>query len=402
MLQKNHGTILIGWELGSGLGHIMRLRPIIERLLGIGYNIVAAVRDRFIAGEVLQPLLLQYQRSLDLVQAPIFVHKSMVRETSISLFEVMRDIGFASQCRIEPILGGWHKLINRYNPVCILADFAPTLYVAARGKIPVLTVGNGHAVPPAQSPMRGPITCKHASTAADQEICRTLNMLTPDLPPLCSITDALRGDHVVLCSPRALDPYHATRTDTAYWPPELNLTDRRVCDVQTHDVLIYLPKHHLSIDHVLTSVESIGARSIAYLGKRLCKSFKYVTVSEEPLDLGIYIKKSSVVVHHGGFGISSLALAHHKKQIILPVDFEKVTTAKLIARALCCTTVLEPHEYPLMKKVLIEKILQRNPLPVMTLSECSHFETLDHICQTLLALETSRTSPGVSLGRKPR
>jgi hypothetical protein len=39
------GTILVAWELGGGLGHLVRARPVVSRLLAAGHKIVAIVRD---------------------------------------------------------------------------------------------------------------------------------------------------------------------------------------------------------------------------------------------------------------------------------------------------------------------------------------------------------------------
>jgi hypothetical protein len=33
-------TALLGWELGGGLGHLMRLRPLDEALLEAGHEVV--------------------------------------------------------------------------------------------------------------------------------------------------------------------------------------------------------------------------------------------------------------------------------------------------------------------------------------------------------------------------
>jgi hypothetical protein len=38
-------TILLIWELGGGLGHLMNLRPLMEELPRRGHRVIAALRD---------------------------------------------------------------------------------------------------------------------------------------------------------------------------------------------------------------------------------------------------------------------------------------------------------------------------------------------------------------------
>ena len=129
-------TLLIGWELGGGGGHIHRLVPIIGRYLERGWTIVAALRLRHAAQELFAETFgasLANGR-LKVVQAPIFLHRSRGPTDASSLAELFAHIGFAEPELWAPVVSAWERLIALHRPDAIISDMAPSLNLAASGR----------------------------------------------------------------------------------------------------------------------------------------------------------------------------------------------------------------------------------------------------------------------------
>ena len=134
-------TVLLAWELGSGLGHVMPLRRIATRLLRQGIRIIAVLKDvssaRWLDG-----------LDADVMQAPVWpvTFKSdaeRARLSSATLADSLADFGLADEEALRILLTAWSHLFDLIRPDLVIADFAPAAALTARGRLPLALVGNG-------------------------------------------------------------------------------------------------------------------------------------------------------------------------------------------------------------------------------------------------------------------
>jgi UDP:flavonoid glycosyltransferase YjiC (YdhE family) len=143
------GTVLMTWELGAGLGHLVRLLPIAQGLLERGHRVYAAVRDLAAAQSVFGSGL------LSVLQAPIQVRLSSGQiEKPFTFAHILQNFGFSDERDLAGRLEAWTELYRLVKPDLILFDHSPTALMAARG-LPArkALIGSGFFCPPDEYPM---------------------------------------------------------------------------------------------------------------------------------------------------------------------------------------------------------------------------------------------------------
>lgn len=329
-------SILIGWELGAGRGHLARLVPIIRALREAGCDVVAAVRDVPAARDMFNSLhAIASAGHLEICQAPIFVHRSPAGPPVFSLPETMARIGFADPEKLGPVIRAWAAMIARINPDLIISDMAPSLVAAARGRIKTIAIGNGWAVPPAGQTLPPLPVSRHScllSGAAEQAISATFDRVIRPGPP-ANLASLLRGDDCVVCTPVVLDPYRAFRRDPVFWPPEIMLSTARDGGLQRKGIILYLPPNHPAIPAIDRALSLSSRHARGYFGGQHPRDSRAIEVSEKPLDFNELLSPSSILIHHGGTGVASYGLALQAPQIILPLDLEKLLAAHALAES---------------------------------------------------------------------
>ena len=85
-------TILLTWELGGGIGHLVRLAPIARGLVGRGHRVFAALRDLSRAKTIFGDC------EVFLLQAPSKVVPATDRKLSPVIFaQMLYNIGFGDE-----------------------------------------------------------------------------------------------------------------------------------------------------------------------------------------------------------------------------------------------------------------------------------------------------------------
>jgi len=136
-------TILLTWELGGGLGHMMGLRPLAEQLVRRGHHVVAILRDLSITHQVFADL------GVEILQAP-FKHERMRHiEPTCTFAQVLYTVGFGEAGELATLAQAWRQMFEWLKPDLIVLDHSPTALLAARG-LPArrALIGQGFAFPP--------------------------------------------------------------------------------------------------------------------------------------------------------------------------------------------------------------------------------------------------------------
>jgi len=143
------GTVLVTWELGAGLGHLVRLLPIVQGLTQRGHCVYAAIRDLAAGQSVFRTGL------VSVLQAPIQVRLSAGQiEKPFTFAHILHNFGFSDERDLAGRLEAWSELYRLIKPDLILFDHSPTALLAARG-LPIrkALIGSGFFCPPDVYPM---------------------------------------------------------------------------------------------------------------------------------------------------------------------------------------------------------------------------------------------------------
>src|SRR4051794_2356701 len=113
--------VLLGWELGGGLGHVGGLLPIAQGLAAQGHEPLLAVKDLPGALPVLQG------RGFALLQAPLGPQKVPAQFTASSFADILAIRGFADGAELENQVGAWQTLLDLSGAKLVVSNFSPTL-----------------------------------------------------------------------------------------------------------------------------------------------------------------------------------------------------------------------------------------------------------------------------------
>src|SRR5688500_1585738 len=120
-------TVLMTWELGGGLGHLMQLRAIGQRLLRRGHRVIAALREVSHAKQLVDD-------GVEVLKAPAKTlglgYEILPPQTYAHL---LHNIGFCEGKEASAMVSAWLAIYQQCSPDLILFDHSPTALLAARG-----------------------------------------------------------------------------------------------------------------------------------------------------------------------------------------------------------------------------------------------------------------------------
>ena len=213
-------TVLLTWELGGGLGHLMRLLPLTRRLRQQGHGVVAVLRDLSRANKVFG--------GLDVVclQAPIKTRVGTPRfDPPRSFAHILWNSGFGDFDELLAMTAAWKSLYDYVRPDLIVFDHSPTALLAARGSAAKkVLIGTGFCCPPGVSPMPDlrPWLADDSHRLGDDEN-RVLDhanrvLASRGQSPLEQLAQLYREvDESFLTTFKEFDPYHGHRSAAHYW-----------------------------------------------------------------------------------------------------------------------------------------------------------------------------------------
>jgi len=338
--------VLFGWEFGAGLGHLTRFRPIGDRLVAAGAEVVLALQDVDLAGPFLDPATARPRPGYRLLQAPRW---QIPRDPAIrkipthSFADVLRLVGYGHRSSLALRLTAWEGVLDTARPDVVVADFSPTLRLAARGRIPCVVIGNGYTIPPAGRPMP-PIrpwqdTLEAFSVEHEAELLEAANaaLKARGSAPIAHLADALHGESTFVFSLPLVDPYARYRTAPALAPFNMPRGIRPMAwdDRRPDGVFLYLPGSHAHVRTALQALAEAGAAGEAYvagLPPSAARDFAGagLVMHAEPQDFAAVMPAARLVIHHGGLSTAVAALMAATPQLILPWNLEHLVTARAV------------------------------------------------------------------------
>lgn len=323
-------TALFVWEIGGGLGHVAPLAAVARELTSRSdLKPVFILREpvfarRFLAGAG-GPVL----------PAPVIPHHGEMRARGASYAQTLVDNGYTRPGDLQLAVAAWHDLFGIFDPALIVADHAPTAILAARGKIPVLGIGTGFTMPP-DAMREFPSLTKDVQPPVFQgQIRECINAVLKNLgqPAIEHLPELLKcGARAVFSLPH-LDPYGTIRNEKLLGHYESGLAPS---PPEKNGVFFYSRSAEPRLELMVEGLAGSGLPISAYItgadtAAKMFLKTRGATVFDDPPALADILRESSLVVSHGGAGLTSAALQVGRPQVILPIHVESEITALRIA-----------------------------------------------------------------------
>jgi UDP:flavonoid glycosyltransferase YjiC (YdhE family) len=325
--------VLIAWEFGNGLGHLACILPIVRKLRSRGIEPVVAVPAPDRAARIFG------SESPRVIQAPLLSTTKRMARPLGSFADILLQAGFADARGLGEAVLRWQSVIRAEKIDCVLLDYAPVAQLAAwLMKLPMVTWTIPFGMPPVPLPPIKPWarTDTHALVASESELLGSINTV------ICAQGEA-RIDTLAtwLHAPRRFAKL-LPQTNVYGFEPEygyLGAHGTLVGGIEVDwprgngpKVLAYLRSSpmtsrlvrslHGSNLRVLCALPGADAESIDH-----CSAANVRAVSE-PLAIRALLPDADIVLNHASGGLTCEALLAGKPQLLVPVDTEKVLTAR--------------------------------------------------------------------------
>lgn len=336
--------ILLAWEYGRNLGHLVRLIQVQRLMQKRGGTCTLVVPDAYVA----HPWLLRSQVPVR-VAPPLRPLRASQEEGRrrvgrlYSFADVLFDLGFAEVAALEVAVAGWLELFSAEKPQGVLCDYAPVAQLAARlAGLPTTQLTNGFDAPPPEFPLfdralRGPHLERLNAERVDKVAASVERVGRSHGVTDLRLHDLMRWARKMLDGIPETDPY-GPRVDAAYVGPFIaEIQDVYVpqwrADIKRKRIFGYL--RGSMAPHVLGAISSVGASAICVWPDAtedvLCH-YKESTVqlTKRPVDLGIALAGADAVINYGSSSVVSCALLAGKPQMMVPTDVEKLILSRRI------------------------------------------------------------------------
>jgi UDP:flavonoid glycosyltransferase YjiC (YdhE family) len=318
-------TVLFAWELGRGLGHLMNMRRIAARLEAHGFRFVAVVRDR--TADLLRGT---FREIIAAPRWPIDSHPAAQRPalSSVTLNDILSAMGLADTVAVHRLLGAWDDIFKRTQPDLVIADFSPLAALAARGRIPLVHIGNGYTLPPHQMKrfpllhrFSPPAWSEEQTLAAVNEAAQAFGMAVLDrLPQLFS------GDACLVQTFPLFDPYDTQRTEPLDGP----VFDRMPAmkGDRATQIFAYMSSGYALHPSFFAALRPVAAHLRIHAPGLTAAQVEELRragaeIDPQPVPLADILPATRLIVHNGGPGVAAEALVAGVPQLVLSAQIEQ-------------------------------------------------------------------------------
>ena len=252
--------------------------------------------------------------------------------SAASFADILAVTGFSNADELMAMLRAWDGLLNYVRPDVVVAEYAPLLVLATRGRIPTIFFGTGFTVPPANVPQYPalqpkiePIMPAERILANVQEVQRRRRAPVPPTLPA-----VLACERRFACTFPEIDPYRQVRREPVI--PPLEDLPPVLPPPQEPRFFAYLAADAPGLNKMLGGIVKSGVAGSIFLrhpSPQLKEAVKKtrITLFEEPQPLAVALRDASFVIHHGGAGTSEACLTAGRVQILFPRHLEQSLTA---------------------------------------------------------------------------
>lgn len=202
---------LLGWELGAGRGHLVRLAEIARRLAAEGHE-VAIASQRLGAG-------FDFPKGTTFWQAPLWPRLlsnvgALGGPNPNTMGDILVRLGLDSAETLPALVGAWEQLLQAVRPDAVVADFAPALLTASRGRLPTVLAGLGFDAVPAHLDCFPSLTGQPPAYGEAEALTRVNDGLkVAGFAALDRLPQLFEADRTLVGAFTELDPYAEWRRE---------------------------------------------------------------------------------------------------------------------------------------------------------------------------------------------
>jgi hypothetical protein len=252
--------------------------------------------------------------------------------------DILATAGLADAAGLSRLLQDWEHHFRRIKPDLVIADLAPAAALMARGAVPLMMVGNGFTLPPAEMPRFPPLHHVTPAAFAEEETLAIVNaaLKARHRPRLDFLPQLFSADaHMVLTFP-LLDPYRTQRKQPVDGPI---LEQARATAVpETGRIFGYFSRGYPLHPDIFPALLSHAAKLAIHAPELPGAQAEVLraagaSIATEPVAAHRALAAASLVVHFGGSGLASEALAVGVPQLILSMQIEQDLNGRALLHA---------------------------------------------------------------------
>jgi hypothetical protein len=328
-------TVLLAWELGGGIGHVTLLARLAARLQRSNLRLVAVIKTPE-AAAVLDA------RGIEIIAAPRWPSASISPEkiaqtSSASMGDILATAGLADAQGVRQLLSAWDHIFLRLKPDLVVANLAPAATIVARGRVPLMQIGDGYTLPP-DGMQRFPLLHTMSDPGDEAIPLAVLNRVLRSRgeSSLDHLPQIFSGDARMVFTFPLLDPYSAQRSDLLHGP----LLDQApvAADPNSRAIFAYLSRGYRLRQEIPDALLTHAGRLRIHAPELSDQEARTLTqagavVERAPVAPALALASSSLVIHLGGSGLAAEALMAGIPQLILSMQIEQWLTGSALQRA---------------------------------------------------------------------
>jgi len=322
--------ILLTWELGGGLGHIIPMRTLAEQFLASGHEVYLALMDLTHAASVFSGM------NVKLLQAPF---KSGFRSNPIlppmCFSQLIHNNGFSSDKELEGLVKSWKTLYELVRPDIICFDHSPSALVAAKNfDCLKVTIGVGFSSPPESSPL-GVFTDTALNSnkmlADDKAILNNINRVLDNTgSDTMETLSQLFYDNIKTCFQSLPEFDHfCARDESLYYGPVLSASGLKPEWPEKYNKKVYVyVKQFPGIAQLLKLLARFQISFIVYTNnvpENILNSCKAANLcfQTKPLDLSIVSKEADLAIVNAGHSTLCQFVLAGVPVLMVPLQMEQ-------------------------------------------------------------------------------
>lgn len=324
--------ILLGWELGANRGHWVRLSEIARGLAGEGHD-VALAAQRLSRGFDLPDRVTQWQ-------APVWPRLlgsvgPMGGAPPNTMGDILVRMGLDSDDTLPALIQGWDAIFAAFRPDAIVADFAPALLRAARGRCPTLSVGFGFDTVPFTLPAFPSMTGQRA-VYPEHEVLERVNqgLAQSGREPIEHLPRMFEADRVLAGTFAELDFYARWRSEPVVAPSVVHPVGEAG---EGEEVFLYADAALLRAaplwDGLVRAALPVRVYAEGASDAQNAELEKLgFLVERQAVPFAEIAARSRVTMSAGGLGFTSSSLAAGVPIVVIHYDLEKRLNGEAITR----------------------------------------------------------------------
>jgi hypothetical protein len=334
--------VLITWELGGGLGHLVPIATLANGLLERGYKVTVAVRDLVSAGTILT------SSNLQLLQAPHRIEPfRRTFDPPFTYAQMLHNLGFGSDDGLFALVSAWRNLIRLVNADVIVCEHSPIALLACQSLgVETIQVGTGFTIPPHPLPMLRDVQNSKLVEQCCENEQQTLEILNRtaarlDIPTVDSLSQIYsRSQQCFLLTYPELDHF-GERAQTPYVGVELDdtgIVGQPMWPAGHGPRIFAYLKPLTGFREAVRQLLRLGFPTIIYApGLSVSEATEAagvssnVRISTSPVNIKSITKSCDVTVCHGGHGLVSQMLLAGIPLVTIPTQLEQSLLCRRIS-----------------------------------------------------------------------